>query len=116
MPFSSEKKDEVIIRIEDTEIENSEYEKLLGIKVDAKRNFYENWNRQQSQSKSSCVVESNASYELSKKKEMMNSSFNSQFSYYPLVSMFHSRIINNKLIAYMAGACVYKTGTNRHIF
>ena len=41
MPFSSEKKDEVIIRIEDTEIENSEYEKILGIKVDAKRIFHE---------------------------------------------------------------------------
>ena len=42
MSFSSGKKDEVIIRIEDTEIENSEYEKLLGIKVDAKRDFHEN--------------------------------------------------------------------------
>ena len=33
------KKDEVTIMIGDTEIKNSEYEKLLGIKVDTKRNF-----------------------------------------------------------------------------
>ena len=32
-------KDEVIIKIEDTGIKNSEYEKLLGIKVDTKLNF-----------------------------------------------------------------------------
>ena len=30
------KKDEITIRIEDTKIKNSEYEKLLGIKVDTK--------------------------------------------------------------------------------
>ena len=35
------KKDEVLIRIGDMEIENSEYQELLGIKVDAKRNFNE---------------------------------------------------------------------------
>ena len=35
------KKDEVNIRIGDTEIKNSAYEKLLGTKVDAKLNFNE---------------------------------------------------------------------------
>ena len=34
---------------------------------------------------------------LSKKKKLVNSFFNSQFSYCPLVWMFHSRIINNKI-------------------
>ena len=38
------KKDEVTIRIGGTEIKNSEYEKLLGIKVDTKRNFYKHLN------------------------------------------------------------------------
>ena len=33
MPFSSEKKDEVIIRTEDTEIENSEYENYQELKL-----------------------------------------------------------------------------------
>ena len=34
---------------------------------------------------------------LSKKKILMNSFFNSQFSYCPLIWMFHSRIMNNKI-------------------
>ena len=38
------KKNEVTIRIADTEIKNSEYEKSLGIKVDAKLNFNEHLN------------------------------------------------------------------------
>ena len=36
--------DEVTIRIGDTEIKDSEYEKLLGIKVDTKLNFNEHLN------------------------------------------------------------------------
>ena len=39
--FLVNKKDEVTVRIGDTEILKSEYEKLLGIKVDRKLNFYE---------------------------------------------------------------------------
>ena len=34
---------------------------------------------------------------LSRKKILMNSFFNSQFSYCPLIWMFHSRIMNNKI-------------------
>ena len=34
---------------------------------------------------------------LSKKEILMNSFFNSQFSYCPLIWMFHSRITNNKI-------------------
>ena len=37
-------KDEVIIKIGDTGIKNSEYEKLLGIKVDTKLNFNDHSN------------------------------------------------------------------------
>ena len=37
------KKDEVTIMIRDTEIKNSEYGKLLGIKVDTKLNFNEHF-------------------------------------------------------------------------
>ena len=37
-------KKEITIRIGDTEIKNSEYQKLLGIKFDAKLNFSEHLN------------------------------------------------------------------------
>ena len=38
------KKDDLTVRIGDTEIKNSEFEKLLGIKVDSKLNFNEHLN------------------------------------------------------------------------
>ena len=38
------KNDEVVINLGETEIKNSEYEKLLGIKVDTKLNFNEHLN------------------------------------------------------------------------
>ena len=93
------KKDEVTIRIGDTEIKNSEYEKLLGIKVDTKLNFNEHLN--DIISKASCKVNVMSRVmpymSLSKKKKLVSSFFNSQFNYCPLIWMFHSRIINNKI-------------------
>ena len=91
------KKNEVTIRIGETEIRNSEYEKLLGIKVDGKLNFNEHLNG--IISKASCRV--NALWRimpyinLSKKKKLVSSFFNSQLNYCPIIWMFHSRIINN---------------------
>ena len=58
------KKNEVTVRIGYTEIKNSEYEKLLGIKVDGKLNFNEHLNDIISQPQSQCAVESNASCEF----------------------------------------------------
>ena len=48
------KKDEVVINLGETEIKNSEYEKLLGIKVDTKLNFNEHLD--EIISKASCKV------------------------------------------------------------
>ena len=91
--------DEVTIRIGDTEIRNSEYKKLLGIKVDTKVNFNEHLNDLISKASwklnplSSVVPYMN----LSKKKKLVSSFFSSQFNYCPFIWMFHSRIINNKI-------------------
>ena len=93
------KKDEVVINLGETEIKNSEYEKLLGIKVDTKLNFNEHLNA--IITKASREVNALSRVEpylsLSKKKILMNSFFKSQFSYCPLVCMFHTRIMNNKI-------------------
>ena len=93
------KKDEVVINLGETEIKNSEYEKLLGIKVDTQLNFNEHLN--DIISKASLKVNALSRVvpymSLSKKKILMNSFFNSQFSYCPLIWMFHSRITNNKI-------------------
>ena len=91
--------DEVVINLGETEIKNGEYGKLLGIKVDAKLTFNEHLNdiiRKASRKVNplSGVV---PHMSLSKKKILMTSFFNSQCSYFPLILLFHSRIMNNKI-------------------
>ena len=93
------KKDEVIINLGKKKIKNSEYEKLLGIKVDTKLNFNEHLNDiiSKASRKVNALSRVVPYMSLSKKKILMNSFFNSQSSYCPLIWMFHSRIINNKI-------------------
>ena len=92
------KKDKVIINLGRTEIKGSEYEKLLGIKVDTKLNFNEHLNDiiNKASFKVNALSRIVPYRSLCKKKILMNSFFNSQFSYCPLIWMFHSRIMNNK--------------------
>ena len=93
------KKDEVTINIGDTEIENGEYEKLLGIKVDTKLNFNEHLNDiiSKASRKVNALSRVMPYMSLSKKKKLVSSFFNSQYNYCPLIWMFHSLIINNKI-------------------
>ena len=81
------KKDEVIINLGKTEIRNSEYERLLGIKVDTKLNFNEHLNDMinRASNKVNALSRVVPYMNLSKKKILMNSFFNSQFSYCPLI-------------------------------
>ena len=83
----NKKNDEVVIKLGETEIKNSEYEKLLGIKVDTKLNFNEHLN--DIISKASCKINALSRVvpymNLSKKKILMNAFFKLQFSYYPLI-------------------------------
>ena len=90
------KKDEVVINLAETESKNSEYEKLLGIKIDTKLNFNEHLNNIISKASHKVNAFSRVApyMSLSKKKILV---FNSQFSYCPLIWMFHSRIMNNKI-------------------
>ena len=110
------KKNEVTIRIWDTEIKNSEYEKLLGIKVDAKLNFNKHLNDiiSNASRKVNALSRIMPYMNLSKKKKFVSSFFNSQFNYCPLIWMFHSRIINKK-INRLHERCVYYMATYRHL-
>ena len=105
-------KDEVTIRIGDTEIKNNEYEKLLRIKYYTKLNFNEHLNDiiSKASRKVNALSRVMPYMSLSKKNKLVSSFFNSPFNYCPLIWMF-----NNCIIAYMRGACVYYTGTNRHL-
>ena len=95
------KQDEVIIRIGHTENRNSDYEKLLGTKVDAKLNFNKHLNDiiSKANNKINALSRVMPCMSLSKKKKLVSLFFNSQLNYCPLVWMFHSRIIklNNKI-------------------
>ena len=69
------KKDEVVINLGETEIKNSEYEKLLGIKVDTKLNFNEHLNDiiSKASRKFNALSRDKLYMSLSKMKILMNS-------------------------------------------
>ena len=93
------KKVVVIIRIGDTEIKNSEYEKLLGIKLDTKLNFNEYLHDiiSKASRKVNALSRVMLFMSLSKKKKLVNSLVKLHFSYYPLIWMFNSHIIKNNI-------------------
>ena len=93
------RKDEVVINLGDSGIKNSEYEKLLRIKVDTILNFNEHLNDiiNKASRKVNALSRVVPYMSLSKKKILMKSFFNYQFSHCPLIWMFHSRTMNNKI-------------------
>ena len=87
------------MKIDNIEIENSESEKLLGIQVDCNLNFNSHLNTlcKKASSKIHALARISPYLDLYKRKLLMNSFFNAQFGYCPLVWMFCSRSINNKI-------------------
>ena len=81
------------------EIKNTNREKLLGVKVDSRLNFNEHLDGiiKKASRKSNALSRITLFMNISKRCILMNSFFISQFSYCPLVWMFHSRSINNKI-------------------
>ena len=69
------------------------------IKVDAKLNFNEHLNNIISKvsRKVNALSRAVPYMRVSKRKILLNSFFNSQFSYCPLICMFYSRIMNNEI-------------------
>ena len=69
------------------------------IKVDAKLNFNEHLNNIISKvsRKVNALSRAVPCMRVSKRKILLNSFFNSQFSYCPLIWMFYSRIMNNEI-------------------
>ena len=81
------------------EIKNTNCEKQLGIKVDSRLNFNEHLDS--IIKKASCKINAlsriTSFMNINKRRILMNSLFNSQFNYCPLVGMFHSCSISNKI-------------------
>ena len=89
----------VSMKLDNIEIENSNCERLLGVKIDSKLNFKEHLDgiikkASRKINALSCI----APYmNIGKQRLLMNSFFASQFNYCPLVWMCHHRSVNNKI-------------------
>ena len=77
----------------------SNFEKLLGIKADSRLNFNEHLDGiiNNANGKINALSRATPFMNISKRRILVNSFFNSQFNCCPLVWMFHSRSISNKI-------------------
>ena len=97
--FITSKNISATISIDNTNIKNSECEKILGIKVDGNLNFNEHLHGiiKIASRKVNALSRVVHYMNIPQRRILMNSFFTSQFSYCPLVWMFHSRTVNNKI-------------------
>ena len=87
------------IRVGESLIKNNICEKLLGVKIDNKLNFDTHVKGlcKKANNKLRALARATPYMPLKKKKLLMNSFFNAQFNYCPLIWMLHSRSNNNKI-------------------
>ena len=86
-------------KIEDFSIKNSTDEKLLGAKFDSNLSFESHVTSlcKKASEKLHSLARISRYMDLNKRSNLMKSFITSQFSYYPLIWMFHSRNLNNKI-------------------
>ena len=89
----------VHINIGTAQIENSQFEKLLGVTLDSRLTFEKHIQQicGKASSKLKALARITPLMDIEKRKILMNAFFNAQFSYCPLTWMFHSRNLNNKI-------------------
>ena len=87
------------IQVGESDIKNTTCEKFLGIKIDNKLTFDEHVSGlcKKSAKKLRALARVTLYMSLPKKKLLLNSFFNAQFNYCPLVWLLHSRSNNNKI-------------------
>ena len=87
------------IQIGDFSIKNSVNETLLGVSIDSKLNFDSHVNHlcNKTNKKLEALARVTPYMTLEKKKIVMNSFFNAQFYYCPLIWILHSRKSNSKI-------------------
>ena len=87
------------LTVDQYEISNSKYEKLLGVTIDNKLNFNEHVSGlcKKASQKLHALARVSPYMNIIKRRTIMNAFINSQFGYCPLVWMFHSRMLNNRI-------------------
>ena len=91
--------DNVHVNVGTEQIENGKCQKLLGINIDSKLTFEDHIYRICKKASAKLDVFCRISYYMDplKRRLLMNVFFTSQFNYFPLTWMFHSRKLNNKI-------------------
>ena len=86
-------------KIEDFNIKSSTEEKLLGVKFDSNLSFESHITSLCKKASQKLHALTRISYymDLNKRRNLMKAFITSQFSYCPLIWMFHSRNLNNKI-------------------
>ena len=86
-------------QISETVIHNSQSKKLLGVTFDNKLKFEKHINTiyKKANRKLNALARITTYMKLTKRRILMNAFFDSQFNYCPLIWMFHSRNLNNKI-------------------
>ena len=91
--------EDVHVKIGTSHIKNSCSETLLGVKIDSDLNFEEHISSicKKTSAKLNALARVSPYIDEGKRRLIMNPFFNSQFKYFPLALMFHSRKSNNKI-------------------
>ena len=91
--------DNLLVNVDQYEIHNSTNEKLLGVTFDNKLTFNEHVSGlcKKASQKLHALSRISRFMTTEKRRIIMNSFINSQFGYCPLIWMFHSRNLNNRI-------------------
>ena len=89
-------------KIEELDVKNSRGEKLLGVKIDTKLSFenYVSSLCKKASQKLHALARIVNFMDLAKRTSLMKAFITSQFNYGPLLWMFHSRQLNNRIKRY----------------
>ena len=87
------------IKIGNETVSNSKYEKLLGVKIDHELNFNEHVSSLSKKASQKLNALSRIAFSMTfdQRRLILNSFLTSHFSYCPIVWMFHSRKLNERI-------------------
>ena len=90
---------DVTAKIGEFDVKNSREEKLLGVKIDSKLSFEHHVSSlcKKASQKLHALARVVNFMDLAKRKSLMKAFITSQFNYCPLIWMFHSRQLNNRI-------------------